>query len=345
MVRCAVVGASGYSGAELVGLLALHTEAKLVSLHADSSAGKDWAEVYPGFAHLHRGPIEAFEPETLHGLDVVFLALPAGAASQAASQLYRRVGLVIDLSGGLRLPDAEAYLRWYGEEHPAPALLGQAAYSLPELHGDALPAARLVSCAGCYATAAQLAAAPALAGLAVEPRLVVSGMSGTSGAGRKADVGLIHSEIHGDLKAYRVGRHPHGPEIAAGLTRHAARKVSVTFVPHLVPLERGLLATAVLRATEELDQDAVLAHYRQAYALAPLVRVVDYRSRQPRVRDVVRTSFCDVSPTVDQETGDLVVTAVIDNLLKGAAGQAVQVMNLIQGFPETAGLLPQEARS
>jgi N-acetyl-gamma-glutamyl-phosphate reductase len=341
VIRCAVVGASGYSGAELVRLLAGHPGAELVSVHAQSNAGKQFEDLHPRLRHLYQGELQPFRPSQLGGLDAVFLALPHGAAATAAAELRGEVGRVIDLSGDLRLPTPQAYQRWYGREHPIPELLGQAAYGLPELFGCAVPEADLVACAGCYATATQLAAAPAVAmGPRVGASVTASAMSGTSGAGRKGDLPLSFSEMSGDLRAYRVGSHQHAPEMAQGLTRHAERPIEVTFIPHLVPIERGILSTVVLQNVDGIEQEELLATYAAAYAYKPFVRVVDPEDHLPAVRDVVGTNFCDVAPSIDQETGAIIVVSVIDNLLKGAAGQAVQVMNLCLGEDETAGLLP-----
>jgi N-acetyl-gamma-glutamyl-phosphate reductase len=343
--RCAVVGASGYSGAELVSLLSLHPETRLQAVVGDSSAGRAWESLHPARAHHFRGTMQAFDADALAGLDVVFLALPHGASARAAAALRGRVGHVIDLSGDLRLPDADSYRAWYGQEHPAPELLGQAAYGLPELFGCALPGASLVACAGCYATVSQLAAAPAIDAEGEGPAAVtISAMSGTTGAGRKADLALSFSEVAGNLRAYRVGRHQHAPEIAQGLTRYSGRRARVTFVPHLVPIARGILATVVVANERALSQDALLDRFRAAYAGKPFVRVLDPRERLPEVTDVVGTNFCTLAPVVDAGAGTLVIVGVIDNLVKGAAGQAVQVMNVVLGLPETTGLLPPDAR-
>jgi N-acetyl-gamma-glutamyl-phosphate reductase len=344
MIRTAVVGASGYVGAELIGLLAGHPGASLESVHGAGSAGDRWEDLYPGRAHLFRGEIKTFAPESLAGLDAVFLALPHGESGAAARQLVGRVGRVIDLSGDLRLASADEYRRWYGMEHPAPELLGRAVYGLPELFGDELPGADLIACAGCYATVSQLAAAPALA-LAgvVEPDIVVSAVSGTSGAGRKADLALSFSEVAQNLRAYRVGRHQHAPEIVAGLSRYSGRVVKLTFVPHLGPLVRGILATVVLRCRRRVTQAEIVEAYRAAYAGAPFVRVGDGAGTMPAVGQVVGTNFCDLAPVVDETGGSIVVIGVIDNLVKGAAGQAVQILNRCFGLPETLGL-PAEGR-
>jgi N-acetyl-gamma-glutamyl-phosphate reductase len=249
------------------------------------------------------------------------------------------VGRIIDLSGDLRLTDGAEYERWYGRSHPAPELLGVAVYGLPELFGAQLVDAELIACAGCYATVTQLAALPALALAGPGRRDVhVTGMSGTSGAGRSGDVTLSFSEVFGDLRAYRVGRHQHVPEIAAGLSRAAGVDVRVTFVPHLAPIERGIAVSVVVGCDRELDQDEVDAAFARAYRHAPFVRLGAAGEPLPAVRHVVGTNFCDLAPVVDRTGGSVVVLGVIDNLLKGAAGQAVQVFNLAARLPETTGL-------
>jgi len=334
VIETAVVGASGYSGAELVGLLATHPRAALRMVAGAASAGRRWEDLYPARAHLFRGEIQAFEAASLEGLDAVFLALPHGESASAAAELEGRVGRIIDLSGDLRLPDRHVYERWYGRDHPAPQLLGRAVYGLPELFGGDLEGAEIVACAGCYPTAVQLAAAPALGLPGAPSHVVASALSGTSGAGRKADLSLSFSEVFGNARPYRVGSHQHTPEMAMGLERHAGRGVQVTFVPHLIPIERGILATIVLTFDAAPDPAAVLDRYRRAYADAPFVRVL--ADRLPSVRAVAGTNVCEIAPVVDG--GSLVVVAAIDNLLKGAAGQAVQAFNRSFGLPEAMGL-------
>ena len=338
MIRTAVVGASGYSGAELVGLLAAHPRASVAAVVGAGSAGRRWEALYPGRAHLFRGEISAWDPGALAGLDVVFLALPHGESAVAAASLVGSVGVIIDLSGDLRLADSATYRAWYGREHPAPELLGRAVYGLPELFGDDLPGAGLVACPGCYPTAVQLAAGPALRLPAAGTAVTASAVSGTSGAGRSSDPALSFSEMYGDARAYRVGRHQHVPEMAAGLERYAGRRVRLTFVPHLIPIERGILATIVVPLDEPVSQHEVLEHYRAAFAGSPFVRVLDPEERLPAVRGVAGSNRCDLAPVVDAAGGSLVVVSAIDNLVKGAAGQAVQVMNRVLGFPETEGL-------
>ena len=339
-IRCAVVGASGYAGAELVALLARHPDAQLCAVQSETAAGSQWEALFPQHAHRFAGTIGSFDPAALAGLDVVFLALPHGASGRAAAALHGNVGHILDLSGDLRLADAATYKRWYGLDHPAPQLLGTAAYGLPELFGEDLPGAALVACAGCYATVAQLAAAPALGlGDAVGSDVTVAAMSGTTGAGRKADLSLSFSEVEGSLRAYRVGHHQHVPEMTQGLQRASGRTARVTFVPHLVPIARGILASVVLQNLGGIGQDALLGTYRSAYEDCAFVRILDPRVRLPAVSDVVGQNFCDLAPIVDEAAGTIVVVGVIDNLVKGAAGQAVQIMNRVLSLPESRGLL------
>jgi N-acetyl-gamma-glutamyl-phosphate reductase len=327
-----------------VGALARHPEADLLHLQADRSAGERWERMNRRGGHLFRGQVEPLDAERLAGLDVVFLALPQGASPSVAAALHRRVGLVVDLSGGLRFPDPAAHESWHGTPHERPELLGRAAYGLPELFATDLPGADLVACAGCYATVAQIAAAPALGlGERVGARVLVTAVSGTTGAGRSADALLTFSEADGDLRAYRVGRHAHAPEIARGLGRRTGRHVDVTFVPQVAPLRRGILATVVLANPGAVSEGELRASYERTYAAATFVRLLP-AGEWPRVADVVHGPFCDVGVAVDRLSGDVVVVGALDNLMKGAATQAVQVMNLALGLPETVGLL-SEART
>ena len=340
MIRCSIVGASGFAGAELVRWLSQHPDAVLRSLHAGRSAGERWETLYPEHRHLWRDRIQGFDEDVLKGSDVVFLAQPHEASVKSAARLWGKVGHIIDLSGGLRLNDADEYASWYGHEHPEPSLLGAATYGLPELFGERLPQAKAVACAGCYATAAQLATAPALKLPSVDPSAItLSGLSGTSGAGRKADVALSFTRVTGNLKAYRVGHHQHVPEIRNSLAQLSGIRSRLTFVPHLIPIERGILMSAVLPLKGDLSQDKVLDHFQGFYADAPFVRVLDPANALPEVNAVRGTNFCDISPVIDEEGQTLVVVAAIDNLGKGAAGQAVQIMNRVCGLAEIKGLI------
>lgn len=338
-MKIAVVGASGYAGAQLAALLARHPEAPSLALFADTAAGQRLSTLHPRYASIVDGVLAAYSPEAVAGADVAFLALPHGASGKAAAALVGRVGHVIDLSGDLRLSGEDSYQRWYGRAHPAPALLGKAVYGLPELFGSALKGAALVACAGCYATCVQLAAAPVLE-LSGASDVVVFAASGTSGAGRKAEVATSFSEVFGDLRAYRLGKHQHVPEIQAGLGRVSGRDVRVTFAPHLAPIERGIVASVVVRNDRKATQGDVDAALRGFYGEKPFVRVLDASERLPSVKAVCGTNVCEIAAVVDEAGGTIVVSAALDNLMKGAASQAVQVMNGVLGLDETAGLEP-----
>ncbi|MFZ9887255.1 MAG: N-acetyl-gamma-glutamyl-phosphate reductase [Myxococcota bacterium] len=337
MMHVAVVGASGYAGAELAAILARHPNVGVLSLHADSSAGQQLSSLHPQLTGLVDAQLAPFVAAELAQRDIVFLALPHGAAARAAAELVGRVRHVIDLSGDLRLADEEEYRTWYGTGHPAPELLGQAVYGLPELFGAELQGAPLVACAGCYATCAQLAAVPGVVATGAGDVTIVAS-SGTSGAGRKADVSLSFSEVFGDVRAYRLGRHQHVPEMRRGIEQATSRAVRVTFAPHLLPIERGISACVVMPNLKGVRQSEVMDIYRARYEGCPLVRVLDPRERLPSLRAVVGSNFCEIAPVVDEEGGTLVVSAAIDNLRKGAASQAVQVMNLVCGLNELTGL-------
>lgn len=338
-MKIAVVGASGYAGAQLAALLANHPSTASLGLFAGSAAGQRFSTLHPRYASFVDGTLLAYTPDEVAGADVAFLALPHGTSAKAAEALLGRVGHVIDLSGDLRLPDEESYQRWYGKEHPAPSLLGRAAYGLPELFGSELKGADLVACAGCYATCAELAAAPLLE-VSGASDVSVFAASGTSGAGRKADVAYSFAEVFGDVRAYRLGKHQHVPEIALGLRRVLGREVRVTFAPHLAPIERGIIASVVVRNERNATQGDVDAAFRRFYEGKPFVRVLDAAERMPSVKAVVGTNLCEIAAVVDEAGGTVVVSAVLDNLMKGAASQAVQVMNGVLGLDETLGLEP-----
>jgi N-acetyl-gamma-glutamyl-phosphate reductase len=340
MANVAIVGATGYTGAELVRLLALHPKVEELRLYASEGGGeRRFEEEFPALRHLHVGAIHPYAPDTLDGLDAVFLALPHGKSAVVAAALEDRVGVIVDLSGDLRLPDHRLWEDWYGQPHPAPELPARAVYGLPELFGEDLPGARLIANPGCYPTAAALALAPALnvPDLCAEDA-VVTALSGASGAGRKAATPLLLAELHANAWAYRLGRHQHAPEISRSLERSGGRPVRLTFVPQVIPVERGILVTASLPLCDKaVEQDSLEALYTERYAAHPFVRFLSGRS--PSLREVIGTNFCDLTVAADRMGGRLVAVAAIDNLIKGAAGQAVQNWNLAVGWPETTGLL------
>jgi len=328
IARVAVAGATGYTGQELLRLLARHPSVRLTL--ATSSGAASSARRLPGLAHVWDGVITPLEPRELkRAADLVFLALPDMAAAEIAPILIDEGVRVIDLSGAFRLRDQTVRARWYPESRP---LSTDVAYGLTELHREAVRTARLVANPGCYPTAALLPLAPlAAAGVLVPGAdVIVDAKSGISGAGKTPSERTHFSECYGSLSAYGVFAHRHGAEIEQGLGR------SVTFTPHLVPLDRGILATIYVRVPPGTTEEALGNIYERAYGGEAFVRLVG--SALPEIKHVAHTNFCDIGWRVDP-SGRVVIVSVIDNLLKGASGQAMQNMNVMLGVPETAGLL------
>jgi N-acetyl-gamma-glutamyl-phosphate reductase len=325
--RVAVAGATGYTGQELLRILARHPSATIAVATSSSTSG---VRTLPALAKLWSGAVTPLEAGTLPGdAELVFLALPDKAAANLAPRLIERGVRVIDLSGAFRLCDSAARSRWYPETGSLPAGV---AYGLTELQRDAVRAARLVANPGCYPTAALLPLAPlADAGLLVPGSdVIVDAKSGVSGAGKSPSERTHFSEVHGSLSAYGVFGHRHGAEIEEGLGR------SITFTPHLVPLDRGILATIYIRVPPGTTEERLADVYGQAYAAEPFVRLTG--ASMPEIKHVAHTNFCDIGWRVDA-SGRAILVSVVDNLLKGASGQAVQNMNVMLGIDERTGLL------
>jgi N-acetyl-gamma-glutamyl-phosphate reductase len=335
-LRVAVVGASGYSGAEVVRLLSRRPDVELAALVAHSAAGQPLDALYPDLTGAVGTLLTGLDQLDPGDADVVFIALPSGEGMAAAESLVTGRARLIDLGGDLRLKDTGLYRSYYGHEHVAPEALRNSVYGLPELRREAIRTARVVANPGCYPTSALLALLPALeAGLVETEGITICSMSGVSGAGRSAKVEMSFAEVNENLRAYKVLAHQHVPEIESVLGEVSGTPVKVSFVPHLVPLTRGIHTTIHCRLRRPLGQEEVQALYRERYVSAPFVRV---RTAPPEVRAVAHTNYCDVFPAVNERTGQLILFSVIDNLVKGAAGQAVQNMNLMFGFPEDHGL-------
>ena len=345
--QVAVVGASGYAGEELIGLLSKHPGVELVCLTSRQHAGRTLDDVYPRLRGSHFGsdrPSPAFIlPEAaaiVHsGARVAFLALPHGLASDYAVPLLEAGLRVIDLSADFRLREAAVYRDFYGHDHPAPGLLGEAVYGLPELPGRRaqIAAARLVAAPGCYPTSILVPLVPLLrAGLLDPAQILVTSLSGVSGAGRKAEIDLLFAERNENAGAYGAPRHRHLSEIEQELSVAAGQTVAISFCPHLIPLTRGIASTIYATPRGGVDPRAPASCWREAYADEPFVRLLG-DGAFPQVRDVARTNFIDLAWRHDPRTGRWLLFSAEDNIVKGAAGQALQCFNLMTGWPETTG--------
>lgn len=345
-IRAAVIGASGYGGAELARLLAGHPGATLTAATASGErAGQLLSDLYPSLRGVCDIELEEFDADSIAArCEVAFFALGHGKAFDLAPQLIERGVRIVDLGADFRLRDANEYHHWYKLDHCAPELLAESVYGLPEWHREAIKKARLVANPGCYPTAASLALAPFMAAQVIDPAsIIVDAASGTSGAGRASfGLGMHHPEVHADFKAYNVGTHRHTPEIeqmlldAALTTSGTAERKPISFTAHLLPVTRGILATCYA-STTLASTEVALEVLDLCYANEPFVRVHPLGSL-PQIKHVTNSNFCDIGALVDTRTRRLVVVSAVDNLIKGAAGQAVQNMNLMFGFEETAGL-------
>ena len=338
----AVIGASGYSGIELVKILLNHPRIKLAHVIGSSTVGKRVDDIYPYFRGKTDLTMEPYQLETLKRTDIVFLALPHGEALKRVPELVDAGIRVIDFSGDFRFKSPEIYEKWYKLPHTAPNYLEKAVYGIPELFGEEIRTCQLLANPGCYPTGAILALAPLLANPQIGQRVVhesiaITSMSGTSGAGRKEKLELMFAEVNESIKAYKVGHHQHTPEIKATLERLAGRTLDVLFIPHLIPMTRGIYTTICLPLKEAVSWETIVNGYREFYRDARFVRI--FEDMPPEVKFLVGTNYCDIGLAIDETQRFLIITSAIDNLVKGAAGQAVQSMNLMFGFPEEEGLL------
>ena len=342
--KIAVVGASGYSGEELVRLLLNHPHAELVAVTSRQNAGQTLARVFPKFASHPRSKTLRFTEPKVEVLakqaDVVFLALPHGVAAEYAVPLLDAGCLVIDLSADFRLKNAEIYKDFYAHDHPAPELLKKSVYGLPEIYRAEIKKASLIASPGCYPTSILLPVIPLLkAGLVKADGIIADSLSGVSGAGRKAETDYLFCECNESVRPYAVPKHRHLSEIEEQLSLAAKEPVTIQFTPHLIPVNRGILTTLYLTpAGKSVDADEVAAGYRKAYGSEPFIRLLDGRNL-PDTKNVVDTNVIEIAWRLDSRTGRLIVMSAEDNLMKGASGQAVQSLNLLCGFPETAGLV------
>jgi N-acetyl-gamma-glutamyl-phosphate reductase len=338
MHKVAVVGASGYTGVELLRLLAGHPQVTVTCVTSRQQAGQPLGEVFPSLAGIYALTFEAVEPVALAGrADLVFLAVPHQAAMGMVPQLLAAGCRIIDLSADYRLRDAAVYAEWY-EPHQTPELLHDAVYGLPELYREEVRGAQLVANPGCYPTSAALALLPLLRNRLIDPAtIIVDSKSGTSGAGRAAKVDTLYCEVNEGFRAYGLPRHRHTPEIEQTLSDVAGMPVTISFTPHLLPVNRGILSTCYASLATGRSLPELMDYYRQAYAGEPFVRLLP-EGRLPNINQVRGSNFCDIGLAVDPRTRRVIAVAAIDNLVKGAAGQALQNMNLMLGLEESCGL-------
>ena len=338
MLRVGIVGASGYTGGELARILALHPAVELTVATSRSHAGKRLSQGYPHLAGIVDIVCEdLLGSELADRADLFFTAVPHQTAMAIVPELLRAGKKVIDLSADFRLDDPVVYEAWY-QPHTAQEYLAEAVYGLPEINREKIAAARLVANPGCYPTSIILALAPLLKNGLLDPATIIAdSKSGTSGAGRAAQVGSLFCEVTDGFRAYKVGEHRHTPEIEQELAKLAGSQLTVSFTPHLLPISRGILSTIYGSLTKEVDQQQLYELYAAFYRNEKFVRICR-PGNFPATQYVRGSNYCDIGSKVDTRTGRVVLVSVIDNLVKGAAGQAVQNMNIVSGFAESLGL-------
>jgi len=339
MIKVGIIGATGYAGAELVRLLLQREDIEIVWYGSRSYVGEDFASVYRNVAHLVNEPCSDDDMNELSKIsDVIFTATPQGfCASQVTEEILSRTK-IIDLSADFRMKNADTYEQWYKIRHPAPQFIGEAVYGLPEINREKIKTARLIANPGCYPTCSFLTVYPLVKEGLIDPNtLIIDAKSGTSGAGRSAKVPSLYCEVNESMKPYGVAAHRHTPEIEEQLGYVAGKPVTISFTPHLVPMNRGILATAYGTLTKRVTAEDIKAVYDQYYQDEYFVRVMNI-GMVPQTRWVEGSNFVDVAFQIDSRTNRVVMMGAIDNMVKGAAGQAMQNMNLMFGLAENTGL-------
>lgn len=349
--KVAIVGASGYSGEELVRLLLHHPEVEVTAVTSRQYAGQTLAQIFPKYSNHPRAKTLRFsEPKAellAKEAQIVFLALPHGVAAEYAIPLLENGCQVIDLSADFRLKSAEVYKDFYAHDHPAPDLLKKAVYGMPEVHRDEIKSATLIASPGCYPTSILLPTIPLLRAKLVKPTgIIANSLSGVSGAGRKAEIDYLFVECNESMRAYGIPKHRHLSEIEQELSLAAGEPVVIQFSPHLIPVNRGILTTLYLAPEKHFSTAAQMTElnqqitecYQAAYGKEPFVRILEGKAL-PDTKNVTGTNMIEIAWRLDARTGRLVVMSAEDNVVKGASGQAVQSMNILCGFPETTGLI------
>ncbi|MBN7814898.1 N-acetyl-gamma-glutamyl-phosphate reductase [Algoriphagus pacificus] len=335
-LKVAIVGASGFTGSELARLLLNHPTVEISMITSESHVGKPFSDLHPQFFDRLDIPLASAEEVSKQSLDVIFLALPHGVSMDFVSKWKDSGAKIIDLSGDFRLSSKEVYEEWYQKKHTYPEGFESAVYGLPELFAEKIKSAKLIANPGCYPTASILSLAPLFAKkLIQEDSVVIDAKSGLTGAGIKANATTHFSNVNENFKAYGIAGHRHTIEIEEQLGSLAGSEAIVQFTPHLLPVDRGILVTAYAKVKGAMDQDSLTKIYREFYQDKPFVRL---RNQAPGIKDVRGSHYCDVFPVWDQRTKRVIVISAIDNLLKGAASQAVHNMNLMFDLPESEGL-------
>jgi len=338
MIKAGIVGASGYTGAELIRILFNHPQVEIAYLIANKYANKKVADLYPNLAVCGDLSFIPYEAENVKDADVIFIAVPHGESMKIVPDIMGSGLKVIDLSGDFRLKDEDLYLKWYGFDHVAGSVLKDSVYGLPEFYREEIKEANLVSNPGCYPTSSILAVAPLLKKdmLADEP-IIVNSCSGLSGAGRGLSLATHFVECNENMGAYSLSGHKHIPEMEQELRALSGKNVNVTFVPHLVPINRGILTTVYCGLKNDANTSVIVNLFKDYYSGKPFVKVLEEGSL-PGTKDVLGSNYCYIGVGVDKRTGKAIVISAIDNLVKGASGQAVQNMNIMCGFKEDEGL-------
>lgn len=339
MIKAGIIGATGYAGQQLISILLNHPEAEISFVSSNSYAGQVFSEIYPQFYQILDLPLITTEEakEAIDSVDVIFTALPNGLSFDIARAVLEKGKKMIDFGADFRLDDYRVYEEWYKTDHLAKELLEQKVYGLPELWREDIRKASLVANPGCYTTASILAVSALLReeGLIDPEHIIIDAKSGITGSGRKKDISLLYSEAGESVKAYGIAHHRHTPEIEQEISKVAGRDIQVQFTPHLMPMKRGIFATVYADLKKDVTEDDIYGVYNKCYGREKFIRI---RSGFCETRFVVGTNYCDISARVDERTHRVIVSSCIDNMVKGAAGQAVQNMNLLFGLDEGMGL-------
>jgi N-acetyl-gamma-glutamyl-phosphate reductase len=339
MFKVFICGGSGYTGGELIRILSNHPGVVITGVTSERSAGKTVENLFP---HLRSCSPLVYEhlnpPENMKKADLFFMALPHGESQRAVDFFFQHDKRVIDLSADYRLREPSTYEKWYNVRHAFQATLRRAVYGLPEIYRNKIKKAKLIANPGCYPTGAILGLLPALRNTLIDiSSIVIDSKSGTSGAGRKAEVSVSYCEVNEGFKAYAIGTHRHTPEIEQELSLVSGKEIVVNFTPHLLPVDRGILTTIYAPLIKKMSVHDIVQKYRDAYKKEPFVRVLEY-GLFPNIKYVRGSNFCDIGLKVNERTNTMIIVTAIDNLVKGASGQAVHNMNIMMGFDEKAGL-------